>query len=280
MTPEEYCRNKAAPAGSNLYYSTLYHDAQTRRILHALFAFLHELNEVVCESSDPGAARVTLYWWFEEIGRLFDGEARHPVTRELSRFENAGFLSRQELLGGIAAAVRLLDTPEGGPYRSWLARHDAGSGRIWKTAGLACGCSDPDTLAALAGAGACHGALELLHHVRHFAGLGLNVLPSDLLARHNLDLETIIQPDAGATATGFFAGLFDRLREDMETNLAALQEQGAGAPLFAITLLKILHALCREYHSAGQPITHSRLSLTPIRKLWIAWRTSRNPGSE
>ena len=278
MTPEEYCRNKAAPAGSNLYYSTLYHDAQTRRILYALFAFHHELNEVVCESSDPGAARVTLYWWFEEIGRLFSGEARHPVTRELSLLDNAGFLSQQELMGSIAASAQFLDTPESGPYQAWLARHDAASGYVWKTAGQACGCSDPDTLAALASAGSCHGAFELLHHVRHFAGLGLNVLPSDLLANHNLDLETVIRPDAGVTTSGFFTDLFDRLHGDMESILTKLQEKDADALLFSITLLKILNALCREYRNARQPITHTRISLTPIRKLWIAWRTSRNPG--
>ena len=275
MTPEEYCRNKAAPAGSNLYYSTLYHDARTRRILHALFAFHHELNEAVCESSDPGAARVTLHWWFEEIGRLFSGEARHPVTRELSQLDNADYLSRQELLAGIAAMAQFLDTPESGPYQAWLARHDAASGYTWKAAGQACGCSDPDTLAALASAGSCHGAFELLHHVRHFAGLGVNVLPSDLLAKHNLDLETIIRADAGEPAAGFFDELFDRLRNDIQECLTALQEKDSGAPLFSVISLKILDALCREYRSARQPITHSRISLTPIRKLWIAWRTAR-----
>ena len=279
MTPEEYCRTKAGPAGSNLYYSTLYHDMQTRRSLYALFAFYHELNEVICESSDPGAARVTLYWWFEEIGRLFSGEARHPVTRELSQFENAGILSQQELMGCIAATAQFLDTADSGAYQSWLARHDAAAGYIWKAAGLACGCTERDMPATLAGAGACHGAFELLHHARHFAGLGLNVLPSDLLAAHNLNLETVIQPGAGATVAAFFAELFAQLHNDIRNYLATLQEKGAGAPLFSITLLKILAALCREYRTAGQPITHSRISLTPIRKLWIAWRTSRNSGS-
>ena len=277
MTPEQYCRNKAAPAGSNLYYSTLYHDTRTRRMLHALFAFHHELNETVFESSDPGAARVTLHWWFEEIGRLFSGAPRHPVTQELSRFENAGFLSQQELMGSVAAAAQFLDTPEDRSYRDWLARHEPVSGYTWKAAGQACGCSDPHILAALTNAGACHGAFELLHHARHFARLGLNALPPDLLAEHNLDLDTILRAHAGATVTGFFAGLFDRLHGDMETVLAALQEKDADAPLFSVTLLKILAALCREYRSAGQPITRSRISLTPIRKLWIAWRTSRNP---
>ncbi len=277
MTPEAYCRNKAAPDGSNLYYATLYHDAQTRRIVHALFAFLHELNEAVYESSDPGAARVTLSWWFEEIGRLFTGTARHPVTLELSQLEHTGFLSQQEMLGCIATMARFLDTPESGPYQDWLAQHEAAAGYIWNSACLACGCTQRDSLITLAGA--CHGAFELLHHTRHFAGLGLNVLPSDLLAQHSLDPDSIMQPNAGAAVSALFADLFKRLGNDIRNCLTSLQENGAGAPLFSVTLLKILDALCREYRTAREPITHHRIALTPIRKLWIAWRTARQLSS-
>ena len=276
MTPEEYCRNKAAPAGSNLYYSTLYHDAQTRRILYALFAFLDELNEVVYGSSDPGAARVTLHWWFEEIGRMFSGEARHPVTRELSRFENAGFLSQQELLGCIAAMAQFLDRPQINAYPDWLEKHSAASGSIWKIAGQACGCTELGKLAVLAQAGCCYGAFELLHHVRHFVRLDLEVLPSELLAIHNLFLNIIIQPEYGETAKRFFIDLFERLHNDMETCLIGLRGEDTSNLLFSRVMLRILSALCQEYQSSKVPITETRISLTPIRKLWIAWRTARN----
>ena len=275
MTPEEYCRNKAAPAGSNLYYSTLYHDAHCKRKLHALFAFYHELSEVVCGSSDPGAARVTLYWWFEEVGRLFSGAARHPVSQELSQLNTGDHLSQQELMACIAAMAQFLDAPESGPYRDWLERHSNASGYIWKAAGRACGCSNQDKLATLTRAGCCYGAFELLHHVRHFARLGLDIFPSELMTSHDLNLETIIQPEYGEAGTGFFAELFGRLHNDIETCLTGLQDKDAGNLLFSQTLLKILSALCREYQSSSEQITHTRISLTPIRKLWIAWRTAR-----
>ena len=276
MTPEEYCRNKAAPAGSNLYYSTLYHASDSKRGLHALFAFYHEISGVICQSSDPGAARVTLHWWFEEVGRLFSGEARHPVTQELSQINTADYLSQHELMGCIAAMAQFLDAPETGDYRDWLERHSATSGYIWKAAGQVCGCTNPDKLATLASAGCCYGAFELLHNIRHFAGLGLNILPSELLIKHNLNPETIVQPEAGETGTGFFTELFERLRNDIETCLTSLQGEEVNKLLFSITLLKILSALCREYQSAPVSITHTRISLTPIRKLWIAWRTARS----
>ena len=278
MTPEAYCRNKAAPAGSNLYYATLYHDTAQRRQLHALFAFHHELSAVVCASSDPGAARVTLHWWFEEIERLFSGEARHPVTRELSRRENTECLSPQGLMGCVAALAQLLDMPDNISYEVWLARQQTACGYIWKAAALACGCTDQNRLATLSGAGACHGAFELLHHVRLSAPPGLHALPSDLLAKHNLDMEDVIRPDAGTGAADFFTDLFERLHQDIESNLTLLQEKDAGAPLFSIILLKILGTLCREYCNASEPITRNHICLTPIRKLWVAWRTARRAG--
>ena len=274
MTPEQYCRNKAAPAGSNLYYSTLYHDPPDKRKLHALFAFYQELGAVVYSSSDPGAARVTLYWWFEEIGRLFAGEPRHPVTRELSQLDSADYLPQQEMMGCVATMAQFLDAPEAGAYHDWLKRHSTASGNIWKAAGQACGCTDPDTLATLATAGCCYGAFELLHHVRHFARLGLSILPVELLSKHNLNLEAIIQPESGDVGTAFFTELFGLIQNEIQTCLANLRGKDAGNLLFAVTMLKILGALCREYRSAATPITHTRISLTPIRKLWIAWRTA------
>ena len=278
MTPEEYCRNKAAPAGSNLYYATLYHEPAPRRRLYALFALHNELTDVVCASSDPGAARVTLHWWLEELDRLFSGAAKHPVSQELSRFEHAECLSRQGLMGCVVALAQCLDIPDSVPYQSLLTRHEAAAGQIWKTAGRVCGCADQRQLATLASAGACHGVFELLHHARRRAtGPKLNALPSDLLAKHELNQYSVFEPGMDANVSAFFADLFDRLRRDLEGNLALLQKQGASAPLFALVLLKILKILCHEYHNASEPITHSRIFLTPVRKLWIAWRTARRP---
>ena len=272
MIPSEYCRNKAAPAGSNLYYAGLYHPPQERRRLHAVFALQHELTEVVYRCSDPGAARVTLHWWFEEIGRLFAGAARHPVTRELSELEHADYLSQQALLACVAAMSQFLDAPESGAYPDWLARHQLATGYIWQAAGRACGCTDQDPLTTLTRAGACHGAFELLHHSRRFAALGLNVLPSDLLAAHNLDLETALRPDTGANVTNFFNTLFEQLHDDTQSCLATLEQNRARAPLFSRILLKILCTLQRKYQRAPRPISAEHQSLTPLRKLWLAWK--------
>ena len=278
MTPEEYCRNKAVPAGSNWYYCTLFHPPESKRKLNALLAFHNELNSVICHSSDVGAAKTTLHWWLEEIERFFSDQARHPVTRELSAVNARDYLLQPELLDCIEKTAKFLQYSEGCDYDTWLRQHAAASGYIWKTAGLACQCTNQAVLATLVTSGCCYGAFELLHHTRHFAALGLNVLPVDLLNKHHL--ETIVGSKENNSRENdprgkFFTELFERLDKDLKNCLTDLQTEEGNRILFSIVMLKMLSALCQEYKQARQPITDTRIALTPVRKLWIAWRTQR-----
>lgn len=273
MTPEEYCRNKAAPAGSNLYYCTLFHSPESKRKLNALFAFYHELTGVIYHASDPGTAKITLHWWSEEVERFFSGQARHPVTRALSAIKARDYLLERDLLNCISAMADFLEYSPAHDYTQWLRRHAATSGYTWKTAGLACRCTNRDILDSLATSGCCYGAFGLLRHTRHFATLGLNILPIELLNKHNLNIETIAGREESHSRVEFFTELFDRLNNDLKNCLADLHGDEENRLLFSITMLKILSALCQEYKSAKYQVIHTRVSLTPIRKLWISWRT-------
>src|SRR5260221_14671419 len=83
MTPDEYCRQKAAQSGSSFYYSFLFLPPERRRAITALYAFCREVDDAVDEPSDPSAARATLARWRGQGDRLFPGNPQHPVTRAL-----------------------------------------------------------------------------------------------------------------------------------------------------------------------------------------------------
>ncbi|MGH8712326.1 MAG: squalene/phytoene synthase family protein, partial [Burkholderiales bacterium] len=83
MTPDEYCRNQAAPSGSSFYYSILFLPADKRRALTALFAFYREIEESAKECSDPALGQIKLNWWRQELATAFGGRAQHPVTQAL-----------------------------------------------------------------------------------------------------------------------------------------------------------------------------------------------------
>src|SRR5258708_23957581 len=71
MTPDEYCRQKAAQSGSSFYYSFLFLPPERRRAITALYAFCREVDDAVDEPSDPAVGRATLTWWRGEVARPF-----------------------------------------------------------------------------------------------------------------------------------------------------------------------------------------------------------------
>ena len=69
MTPDEYCQQKAAGSGSSFYYSFLFLPPERRRAITAVYAYCREVDDVVDEVSDAGAAEATLAWWRTEVAR-------------------------------------------------------------------------------------------------------------------------------------------------------------------------------------------------------------------
>lgn len=275
MTPEQYCRTKAAPAGSNLYYAALRHDAQDQRRLFALFALYYELSAVIYRSSDPDAARTTLYWWFEEAGRMRAGEAGHPVTREIAQLDIQDFLSAEGIMACVAGMGQFLDGAQGADCQAWLKLHGPTAGHIWETAGRLCGCADPRQLTALTNAGCCHGAFEQLHYLRRGANLGIHPIPAEPAARHGVAPHLSARDQSEANLKNLLDELFAYLYEQTQVSGMALQTGSGGRLLFAVILLRLTGVLCRKYRADATPITRGHISLTPIRKLWIAWRAAR-----
>src|SRR5215468_7199508 len=83
MSPDEYCRQKAAASGSSFYYSFLFLPPERRRAIIALYAFCREVDDVVDEVSDPGVARSKLAWWRQEVASIYDSTPQHPVAQAL-----------------------------------------------------------------------------------------------------------------------------------------------------------------------------------------------------
>ena len=83
MTPDEYCKDKAAKSGSSFYYSFMFLPAQKRQAITALYAFCREVDDAVDEIADPEVAAKTLAWWRGEIAQTFNGSPTHPVGKAL-----------------------------------------------------------------------------------------------------------------------------------------------------------------------------------------------------
>ncbi|NCZ59793.1 MAG: hypothetical protein EBX71_06620 [Betaproteobacteria bacterium] len=83
VSPEAYCREKAAASGSSFYYSFLYLRDPMRAAMMALYAFCREVDDVVDECSEADIAARKLDWWEQEIQAMSQNQASHPVTLAL-----------------------------------------------------------------------------------------------------------------------------------------------------------------------------------------------------
>jgi phytoene synthase len=246
-TPESYCREKAAPAGSSLYYSTLYYPADIKRKLNAVHAFHCEIEQIINECSDPGVAHMKLAWWQEEIRRLFAGEARHPVSRELSQVILHHEISASALPDLIRHYEQRIHPAWPGSWQAMMEYLAPGPGTVWKYSAAICGYSQQQTPEIVCRMGSLFGLFYLLQDRRRYQLLQPEQTP-DYLHRLGVELEECCSKIA----------------------CADLMPQ-TGPLIMANIILQTANEIARD---SGSPATQ-RTTLTPLRKFWIAWRTHR-----
>jgi len=238
VNPVEFCRDAAAPPGSNFHYATLFHTAGERRDLYALFALRAEILRIVAGTPDAVVAAMRRSWWSDELARVATRQARHPVGMELQRLAERIQLDVPALRYFAAAGGTL-------PEPADLDRGAPGTAAgIWDAAARACGVSAADAIAAAIRAGTLVDAVENLASGRPAAAGSVSIRPADL-GRHL------------ASASRELAG------------------RDAARAEFCRIMTGLSAALCAEMEADGTAIRQSRVSLTPLRKLWIAWRIHR-----
>ncbi len=67
--------------GSSLYYSLLWTAPEARARFIARLELLQALNSTLDEVQEATVAETKIHWWHEELQRMIDGEARHPATK-------------------------------------------------------------------------------------------------------------------------------------------------------------------------------------------------------
>jgi 15-cis-phytoene synthase len=98
-------RARAIPRGSARYWSWLFAAATARAPLLGIYALLAEWNALMDPATEPGAARIKLEWWREEMRRLTAGVPVHPIGTYLASLPRAGAVDFAPLAQSIDAAL-------------------------------------------------------------------------------------------------------------------------------------------------------------------------------
>lgn len=273
MTPDEYCRDKAAASGSSFTSSFRFLPADKRQAITALYAFCREVDDAVDDCSDAGVARMKLAWWRMEVAALYEGRPTHPVTRALATALQR-FALPQEHLGEIIDGMEMdLDTQR---YADFKALH-LYCYRVASIVGLLAaeifGYDDRHTLKYAHDLGLALQLTNIIRDVGEDARRGRIYLPQDELARFGVAEADILDSRYSDGFSQLMAFQVDRARGCYDRALAQLpagdrRKQAAGlimAAIYRTTLEEIAADGCRV-------LTH-RVSLPPLRKAWIAGKT-------
>ena len=273
MTPDEYCQKKAAASGSSFYYSFLFLPAERRRAITALYAFCREVDDVVDEGLDPQIAATKLAWWRHEVENLFAGNPQHPVTKALFPFLEKYSLAKENL-GEIISGMEMDLTQT--RYLDW-ANLERYCYRVAGVVGLLAagifGYRDPKTLDYARNLGIAFQLTNIIRDVGEDARKNRIYLPMEDLKRFNVTAADIL----GARQTPEFGALLkfeaDRAKSFYASAFDALPAEDRKAQRAGLIMAAIYRTLLDEIERDGFKVLKQRISLTPLRKLFIAWKT-------
>lgn len=273
MTPDQYCQGKAAESGSSFYYSFLFLPPEKRRAITALYAFCREVDDVVDECSDADLARTKLAWWRGEIAELFHGRAQHPVTQALApavRTFNLPAMRFNDIIDGMEmdlVRVRYANFDELKLYCHRVA------GVVGLMAAEIFGRTQPATLEYAQNLGTAFQLTNIIRDIAEDARRNRIYFPLDELARFNVDPKDILNSRSSTEFRALLRFQIARAHNFYLHAFDALPASDRRAQRPGLVMAGIYQALLRKIETAGDDILTTRTSMTPIRKLWIAWRT-------
>jgi phytoene synthase len=273
MTPDQYCQQKAAASGSSFYYAFLFLPPERRRAITALYAFCREVDDVVDETEDAQLAATKLAWWRQEIGLLFDGKPQHPVSRALQP-ALAPFAITAARLNEIVDGVEMDLTQTRYLDFAALERYcHRVAGVVGILAAGIFGYRDARTLEYARALGIACQLTNIIRDVGEDARRNRIYLPIEDLQRFSVSAADLLQARHGEAFVALMAFQTARAREWYARAMAALPAADRRAQRPGLIMAAIYRTLLEEIERDGFQVLRQRTSLTPLRKLWVAWKT-------
>jgi phytoene synthase len=273
MSPDEYCQQKAVQSGSSFYYSFLFLPAERRRAITALYAFCREVDDTVDECTDVSIARNKLAWWRKEIKAMLDGSSTHPVTKALAPHMQTYSLDGKHLIAIIDGMEMDLDQTRYLDYAG-LKRY------CWHVAGVVgilsasiFGATRPETLQYAEKLGLAFQLTNIIRDVGEDARKGRIYLPVNELQQFNVTAADILNARHSDNFEKLMRFQTERAKKVYAEAFALLPREDRRAQRPGLIMAAIYRTLLDEIERDDFHVLNQKISLTPIRKLWLAWKT-------
>jgi phytoene synthase len=272
MSPEQYVQEKAAASGSSFYYAFLFLPKPRRAAITAFYAFCREVDDVVDDMVDMGIARTKLAWWQGEVRSAFAGQPNHPVLKALMPLAAEYGIEERHLQAVIEGCqmdleqTRYLDFPNLQRYCHLVA------GIVGEVAARIFGQTEAKTTEYAHRMGQAFQLTNIIRDVGEDAMRGRIYLPIDELQKFDVKAHEILNrvySDRFVALMKFQAARAHALYDEA---LALLPPQERRSQKPGLMMASIYRTLLTEIEHDGFHVLNQRISLTPLRKFWLAWR--------
>ncbi|MCY0914585.1 presqualene diphosphate synthase HpnD [Massilia antarctica] len=273
MSPDEYCQQKTVQSGSSFYYSFLFLPPERRRAITALYAFCREVDDTVDECTDQSIARIKLAWWRGELSAMYAGAPTHPVTQALQphlAVYNLQEQHMQAIVDGMEMDLdqtRYLDFPAMKRY-CWHVASVVGilSASIF-------GVTNPKTLEYAEQLGLAFQLTNIIRDVGEDARKGRIYLPVNELQQFGVTAADLLNARHSDKFENLMRFQTERAQKVYDEAFALLPKEDRRAQRPGLMMAAIYRTVLDEIERDNFHVLTQRISLTPLRKLWLAWKT-------
>ena len=273
MSPDEYCHQKTVQSGSSFYYSFLFLPQERRRAITALYAFCREVDDTVDDCTDQSVARIKLAWWRTEVSKMYEGTPTHPVMQALQPHLAIYKLEQKHLLAIVDGMEmdldqsRYLDFPALQRY-CWHVASVVGilSASIF-------GVTNPRTLEYAEKLGLAFQLTNIIRDVGEDARKGRIYLPINELQQFGVTAADLLNARHSDKFEALMRFQVARAYKMYDEAMALLPKEDRRAQRPGLMMAAIYRTVLDEIERDNYQVLNQRISLTPIRKLWLAWKT-------
>ncbi len=272
MSPQDYVQQKAAASGSSFYYAFLFLPKPRRAAITAFYAFCREVDDVVDDVADPAVAQHKLAWWQHEVAQAYAGKPTHPAMQALMPHTEPYGIRQDQLQAVIEGCqmdlgqTRCLDYPGLQRYCHLVA------GVVGEVSASIFGQTDPATTAYAHTLGQAFQLTNIIRDVGEDALRGRIYLPVNELQRFDVKAHEVLKRTHSDRFVALMRFQAERAHGLYDQALALLPAADRRAQKPGLMMASIYRTLLREIEHEQFQVLHQRIALTPLRKLWLAWK--------
>lgn len=273
---QAYVQEKAAASGSSFYYAFLFLPASKRQAITAFYAFCREVDDVVDETSDMGVAEQALNWWQQEVVAAYQMPdrwlERHPVFQALMPHAATYGIAAEHLLAVIRGCQMDLTQQRYATFEDLKGYCHLVAGVVGEVIARILGYTDAATISYAHQLGLALQMTNIMRDVGEDIQRGRLYLPVDELQRFAVPVQEIEQGTYSSRFSQLMQFQYERAEGLYCQAFDSLPAADFRAQKPGLMMGVIYRDLLRVIAKDGFQVLHQRTVLTPLRKLWLAWK--------